>query len=150
METNFFSGLVNQPLLDHVDHFPHVDILTANMTMLFGNISPALQSFYEAAYDDEINERRPQYMSLQPLNSSQVYFIFKFLLRNNIFKHYTPLCQCMIALVGHPGFGRQTKSRPWSPWHSRSCGIVLHPYYEPESCVDSEEIRETYGFCESC
>lgn len=79
-----------------------MDFLTASIAMRFGNIPLALASFYDAAYNDERKERRQQDITVQPLNESQLYFIFQVLVRNDKFNHYTPIQQRMTALIsGH-------------------------------------------------
>lgn len=94
----FVAGFVKHLLLENVDHVPHVEVQTANMTLLLGNIPPRLQSFSVAAYNEKLNRRRPLQMTLKPLNSSQVYFISQFLLLNEILNHQKPLLQRMTAL----------------------------------------------------
>lgn len=63
---NAFVGVFfNDPLLENVDHVPHVFFLTANMTLLLGNIPPAFQHFYSSAYN---YEQMKDYRSTRPYN----------------------------------------------------------------------------------
>lgn len=45
---------VNRRFLYNVDHVPNLDVPNVNMNMLFGNITPTLQRFYEVAYTDDL------------------------------------------------------------------------------------------------
>lgn len=77
--------------------------------MLFGNITPALKRFYDAAHNNEGNERRLQDMAVQPLNANYVYLISQVLLRHERLNNYTQLHQRMTALSGPSGTGNTSK-----------------------------------------
>lgn len=63
----FICQVLVRPLVENVDHIPHLDVLTASITMPFGNIPPIFQRFYEFAYNNEGNERLLQNITVQPL-----------------------------------------------------------------------------------
>lgn len=80
----FVSGLLNAHLVDNPDEIPLVVYLINNLQNTYRLNTGLLQRFIQASYDDERQVHRAR-LVLQPLNASQIPFIWQDLCENATF-----------------------------------------------------------------